>query len=434
MERMSRALQSSGTMTAVGSEGGGMVSGGGGDEGRGSGIIPTASAAPPLGSTIPTTPITTTALPPSHHPLQIRIPLTHAPPPSPPPPPQLHLPLHHLPVSPLNPHSHHHHTLSTSSPTHKRWTPPERTLLLSHLTKHYTLYKSCQKSAIRLIARDAFSYTRSVESIKGQWESMKKKYKIARRILIDGAKGGAGPEAPVGGVDEVRWKKVLKVCPHFKEIDVIAKVERARRITAAVGGNGGVRSEREGGGGGGGGVGGNMERGEFEEDLEDEYAEGDIDEIRHDEVEDGSIGITSGQDDGGLNIPTGEKRTRDETEDSASPSVSSSANQTPAPLPLPPSEPDPSKRQKVTPQQHLQPSTGNVLQEISELSIPPPPLPPPIPGLPKDMVVDVGSRNAFLELRDLVQKNHMEVMAKYKEIEARLEEYRELSGIERRGG
>ena len=67
----------------------------------------------------------------------------------------------------------------------------------------------------------------SVESIKGQWESMKK-HKISRRVLFEGVYGGGGR----GVVDEVRWKKVLKVCPHFKEVGVIAGAEKARGIAA----------------------------------------------------------------------------------------------------------------------------------------------------------------------------------------------------------
>ena len=47
------------------------------------------------------------------------------------------------------------------------------------------------------------------------------KYRISRWVLFEGANGGGEREV----ADEVGWRKVLRVCPHLKKIDVVARAE-----------------------------------------------------------------------------------------------------------------------------------------------------------------------------------------------------------------
>jgi len=67
---------------------------------------------------------------------------------------------------------------------------------------------------------------------------------MSRRALFEVNGGGER-----GVVDGVRWKEALRVCPYFKEIDVITRAEGTTGI--ATGSNTGSGQGNEGVGGGG---------------------------------------------------------------------------------------------------------------------------------------------------------------------------------------
>lgn len=107
------------------------------------------------------------------------------------------------------------------------WTDSERDMLLAWLGKdaaNHRSYKINMRRTLEKISQEVFGKQRTVDSIRTQWDSMKKKYQNARDRLNS---TGEGQQNDTEKWSNIKLAWLNKLCPFFDQIDEILQKDKA---------------------------------------------------------------------------------------------------------------------------------------------------------------------------------------------------------------